>query len=701
VADYDNDITVGDLNQKFEQAKAARSVFEPGWMLNRAFFAGEQWVMWTGGTIRRVDIDKRRQPVTDNRITPVVTSRVARKTKTRPTFQATPQGADDSAIDATKVGEQVLENDWEALDLQPKTFEALLWADVCCDGFIKTFWDKTKGEKEMFLFVGDEPVRNPQDGTPLRASEIELLPEDLDPEVAQEIEARPIAQGDVCVEVMSVFEMFPDPLATSMEDLEWMIEEKVRSKEYVRRRYPTDIDGNPFEPQTDADVPSGITEGWGSTGQLYSGATALYQGVKVREYWCKPNSKHPNGWWAVWANDTLLAAEEPFDPMPYTKYASIEVPGRFWSQAVTSNLRGPQIELNTIRTQISENARRLGNPALLKSRQADVRYSGVPGEVIEYDSTVQDAIPSYLEPPSIPVYVENEIARIEKSIEEISGMHEVSRATVPAGVTAASAINLLQEADETRLGPEIHQMEKAMGTLGTKILKLRAKFNTDERLLMIAGEDSNWDILAFKGEMLGADPHVEVQAGSQMPQSKAAKQAAMTETLGLMLQYGVQIDERNLRKFLKEYQVGGLDRLFEGFTEDAKQVNRENRILSTEITPLPINNFDNHEFHIAEHTEYQKTSRYARLPDEVKMRFDEHVAAHRQYMVQMVDNQMAEEAKESDQQTQMEFKGIELEESLKSELEKQQAVLESDLTINEEAAKAAFNQEDRNGNSTA
>jgi hypothetical protein len=38
---------------------------------------------------------------------------------------------------------------------------------------------------------------------------------------------------------------------------------------------------------------------------------------------------------------------------------------------------------------------------------------------------------------------------------EISGIHDVSKAMVPTGVTAASAINLLQEADDTRLGPEI------------------------------------------------------------------------------------------------------------------------------------------------------------------------------------------------------------------------------------------------------
>ena len=660
------DTTVTDLNNRYEQAKTARLRFEPDWMLNRAFFEGEQWVLYSAGRLTAPYIDPRRQLVTDNRIKPVVTSRVARKAKNRPMFSATPQGADDKAIDAARIGERVLENDWDALHLHPKLFTSLLWADVCGNSFLKVYWDRTKGEKIQYLKGPDGQPLTDDYGRP-------LTPAQIDPSMMVDIQVGEIAQGDVCVEVKTPFEIFPDPLATDMTDCEWLIDETVRSVEHVRQHFQTDASGAAFDPHPDSDVPETPGQGWLQSGQLFSGATSGYKGVRVREYWCRPNSAHPNGWYAVWANDTLLVAEEPFDPMPYVKFNSTETPGRFWCRAITSDLRGPQQDLNTIRTQIKENARRLGNPALMKSRQANVRYQGVPGEEIEYDSTVQDPTPSYLSPPPIPVYVENEVERIEKSIEEISGMHEVSRATVPTGVTAASAINLLQEADETRIGPEIQQMEYALGQLGTKILKLRAEFNTDERLLKVAGEDGNWDITAFKGEMLGPDPHVEVQAGSQMPRSKAAKQAAMTEVLGLLVQYGVPVADRDMRRFLKDYEVGGLDRLFEGISEDAKQCNREHRILiEGTINPLPINTFDNHEFHIAEHTEFQKTHRYWRLPPDAQQRFNSHVMAHRAYMVQMVDGQVEQQSADA------------------TATAEQQASLEQQTNTMKEAAKAEF-----------
>jgi hypothetical protein len=657
------------LESLLNNAKTARQPYEADWYLNRAFFIGHQWVAYMGGAVVRPPrLDTNRQYVTDNRIKGIIISRVARKAKNRPSFSATPQSADDKAVDSARIGERILINDWEGQHLQPKLFTALMWADICCDGFIKVYWDSKAGQRFDALVGPDgQPIPGPS-GQIARPEDAEALAQMLPPEMLQQLQVTTINQGDVKNEVLSPFEFFPDPLATSMEDLEHCFEEKVRSLQYMKERYPMDVNGNEYDPVSDANIPLGVSEGYSPwTGQLFQGGSTHSGGVRCKEVRVKPCDRYPNGYMAIWANDTLLVQDDnPDDAMPYIKFASEEVPGRFWSGAVTNDLRGPQVDLNVIQTQIKENARRFGNPAIMCSRQAKVEYHGVPGERIDFDSTVMDAKPEYLIPPPMQAYIENQINRIEKSMEEISGLHEVSRATVPAGVTAASAINLLLEQDETRIGPEIQQVEFGLGQWGTKILKLRAKYNTDERIIKIAGEDGNWDVFAFKGDMLGEDPHVEVQAGSSMPRSKAAKQAAMTEVLQLVFQYGVPVDERNLRKFLKDYESGGLDRLFEGMTEDAKQVNRENRLLK-EGQQLQINTYDNHEFHVAEHTEEQKTSRYAQYPPEIKQLYDEHVMQHRQYLVQMQDMMAQNQAQAQDSQIEAEASAEQETEVVKAE----------------------------------
>lgn len=648
------DGSVADLQEKFRQAKGARQSFVGDWYLNSSYYAGNQWAYYQGGRIHPLSGSNGRSLVTDNRIMPVVTHRVARKVKNRPTFTCTPYAADDSDVEAARIGEKVLEVDWDSLDLQQKLFTAVLWADVACDGFWKIYWDSTIGERDDFLFAEGKPLYNPEDNTPLRATEQHLIP----PEALPFVEVKNVAVGDVCVEVISPFEVFPDPLATSLEDAEWIIEEKVRSLDYVRQRYPTDAEGNTFEPIADSDVGDDSTSPMNqiALSHLYSDYTN-YKGVKLYEYWCAPNVTHPRGKKCVWANDKLLEETEPTDAKPYVKFSSIEVPGRFWSQAITTHLRGPQEDLNKIRTQILENAKRIGNPSLLVSRQSNVEYHGIPGEKIKYDATMPDAAPSFLEPPNMAAYVENEVERIQKSIEEISGIHEVSKATVPSGVTAASAINLLQEQDDTRIGPEIQQLERALAMAGTKILKLRAEYNTDERTMRVAGEEGNWDIFAFKGAMLGADPQVEVQAGSAMPRSKAAKQAAMTEILGLIFQYGVPVDQRALRRYLKNYEAGALETLFGNLTEDESQVTREHRRM-TEGNEVPINpGIDDHEFHLQAHSEFAKSNRYDGLPPQVKALFEKHMNAHRTFQIEQVNLQLQKTQEEAAQAQQAEAEG--------------------------------------------
>src|SRR6185437_11901016 len=370
-----------------------------------------------------------------------------------------------------------------------------------------------------------------------------------------------IAAGDVNIETVSPFEMYFDPVALDIEDAEWCIQVAVKTPEWVKAHFNVDL-------ESDTDIAPGTAEGKVfSTGSATGGNGG--RGVKVSEYWSKPSSKYPNGRRVVWAKSKILLEEDnPYRELPYVMFKGIDVPGRFWPTSIVEQLREPQTELNKIRSQVTDSAQRTGNPALLAAKQANVQYEGVPGERIDYDDTVPNAIPSYLEPPSMPPYVLQQQERIEQAMQDISGQHEVSSAQVPAGVTAASAINLLQEADDTRLGPAIYDMEETLGIAGSRLLKLVAQYWTDERTVMIAGEDQAWNTILFRGAMLKENTHAEVQMGSAFPRSKAAKQAAIQDTLSLALQYSGPgaLNPRDLRKVLRDYEAGGLVKLFGDLT---------------------------------------------------------------------------------------------------------------------------------------
>lgn len=627
---YEESNTLSDLKELYEDAKNAREQFEPDWYLNMGFYEGYQWIFWNRGSLDLPKLEDDRVMMVDNRILPSVDSRVARKTKQRPTFTATPASADEADVRSAELGEPLLAEYWDKENLDNKWYRANKWAEICGAGFIKVYWDSTKGARNVYLFGPDGKVALDANGAPLSA-------DSLDPASVESmgLTTKTIAKGDLRYDVISPFEVFPDPLATELEECEFVIEKKIRSTGYIKERYGKDV-------QSDVDAPASIVSSRMIRNYAVDSGernSVAKRGVNVYEIWHKPCEKYPDGMSAVWTDQIILKEETlsnaPYDSCPYVMVQSDPVPGRFWPTCITTQLRGPQVELNKLLSQAIENLQRIGNPTLMQSRHSNVKWGGKPGERLFFESGTPDAVPRYLEPPEMPSYLQAQLERIETSITEITGIHEVSKASVPAGVTAASAINLLQEADDTRLGPEMTLNERALSHLGQKTVRLLAKWADDIRVLAIAGEEQDYDIVEWRGNMLKDNMNISVQAGSTIARSKAAKQATMQEVFDRMLQYGVEVDPRAMRKFFKEFEVGGLDKLVATINESELQVAREHMGFRQGVIN-DINEYDDDDYHIAAHEEFQRSLRHERLDIKTKKLIALHVSAHRERRAQAV-----------------------------------------------------------------
>lgn len=613
------------LNADFKQAEMARQPFEGTWLLNLAFVEGNQWLCWDHQRLVQPKLGKNRILITDNRIQPAVRKEVAKMTKSRPAWDLTPDSDDDGAIDGAKFGEMVVESKWDSMACQPKLRRALEWSRTCSAGFWKVTWDRSLGKgREVVVGPDGKVARNPQTNAPVDPSMLQQLP----PEVAQQLgAAQRVCQGDARIDVRSPFQVYPDPLADSMDECEKMFEKSVVSPVYLKGLYGVDL-------KPDSDASGGLVQAHLSRPGSRSNVAKV--GVLVYELWEKGNAVKPQGRHVVWtASKILLDEANPYlddeekSILPYVMFPGITVSGRFWPTSIVEQLRPIQVELNKVKSQIAENRNRIGNPSLMVSRQAEVKYHGVPGERVEYNDTTQNAIPSYLSAPEMPQYVQNEIQTMVDAIQEISSQHEVSSGTVPAGVTAAAAINLLQEQDDTVLGPAIDDMETALSRAGQMLLRLLATYYTDERLVLLSGEDGKFKALKFKGAMLsGQIAGLRVSEGSTAPRSKAARQAAMGEMFSLMIQYGIRFDQRALRKFFVSYDVGGLESLLGDLDADERKVNRENRLMYAGI-PVEVNSLvDNHEAEIAGHREEMKSDDFFKSDDATKGLFTEHLQAH-------------------------------------------------------------------------
>lgn len=620
------DSAIQELEKKLADSKAVRRQAESQMLLNLAYHAGKQWVAYDGTMLFEPQLEDWRAKPVDNRIRPTVRTEIARMTKTRPVWVGTPKDQSDEELAAARLREDVFVHYWKKLQLTRKLRMALMWSRVTGAGFLKIYWDSTLGGKmDVLLGPDGQVLKDPESGGPMKPELLETFVQAMG-EAPEGIKPKRIGMGDVRVGLRTPFEIYPDDLATEEgidESCEWLIEESVHSVAHVAEHFGEEL-------------PADASASFGATESRMPSALGLRRddgrktGVKLREFWALPSSEHPRGKWCVWAGEKLLKEDDiPYPKLPYVMFSGSPVPGRFWPDTIVTDQVPQQTSLNKREAQVEENAERIGNPPLVRSAATDdVEWHGLPGEELVFqDQGTPGSIPQFLAVPELPMYVREDIDRRIAAMREIAGHYEISSGGVPAGVTAAAAINLLLEQNDTVLAPDIGDMEDALTGLGQRLLSMLHAYADDERMIRIAGDDGAWDVRAFKGKDLRDCEEDGIQVGSGIPQSKAAKQAALQEVLNMFAQAGVPLNERDLRKVMQEYEVGGLEKFFASIGRDERQITRENQRLANG-EPLEINTYDDDELHIMGHQDFQKSSRYDALPDPIKAGFETHVQKH-------------------------------------------------------------------------
>jgi hypothetical protein len=651
------DSTIADLDELLDASRQVRRHFEPQWILNIAMYLGKQWIkVDAAGMLFDVNLGEGQTTLVDNRIRKNVRVNIAKQTKQRPNWVGVPKDPSDEEIQRARLRSIVFEHYWRELNARRKLRSALWYRDTCGAGFWKVLWDQTAGEKTLVLArPGGGPVLVDEHGRPMTPETLQGAP--VDPVALGQVEPREIATGDVSLELRSPFEMLPDDLATEegLETCEHIGEEAIHKIEDLRRRYPdADLEGE--RPGS-----AGIMESRfpGLSNMLKHGRTNPRnkggRGVKVREIWTK--DKH-----CVWtANGTMLLEEDnPYPFKPYVMFGGLPS-GRFWTDAPVTDQVSPQVELNKTSSQIADNAERFGNPARLIASEAQVDdWQGLPGEEVVFQQVTGNPaydMPSYLSGPEMPAYVQNRIPQIIEALNNASSQQEVAQGTVPEGVTAASAISMLLEANDTVLGPEIEEMGDALVEGGRMILWYLRSFAKTERMARIAGDESMWDIYAFQGEKLGDADADEVEVGSTITSSAAMQQESIRNMLNLLIQNGQVPPPRELRRLMRALNVGGMDNFFATIGRVQRFVSEEHRrMMSGEMLgqgqvdpvtqqPITTNSFDDDQTHLEEHQDYQMSASYQeaiRKPggQVIAQLFEAHTAEHRAKL-QAAANQQA------------------------------------------------------------
>lgn len=573
------------------RSSANRIAHEGIWMTNIAYALGYDGLTFNTSSrqfqpVNRSSAFLRKNRLHVNKILPTLQNRLARLCKNPPKFDVLPESNSTEDKEAARLSLQIISALWEKKEVNKKRIPLYMWVQQCGHAWIKTYWDPALGQ------LMTDPMT-----------------EELDYE------------GDVDIGIRSPFEIFPDPMAKTEDDLEFLIEAKVRRLDYFKTRYPEKgalvkeegawLLSAQFEQRINSLNARGPSQG-GTQESLKHSAIEL---VKYE----KRSLKYPNGRMIVVANGILLEDKElPIGEIPFAKFDDVVIGGKFYSEAIVTHLRPVQDQYNeTVRR------RAQWTRTLLSGKYTAARGSGLQqesmndesGEIVYFDpvpTSPDGGRPQPLAIPNIPQWAYMEEDKLTAQMNDISGISEVSRGTLPSASIPAIGMQLLTEQDDTRIGVMTEQHESAWARVSSHMLKFVEKNYIMPRKIKIAGPNLQYTIKEITGQQISGNTDVKVIRGSTLPGSKTLKRQEILNAYNQGL-LGDPQDPKVKEKVLSALEFGDVAEVWQDHALDMSQIKRglESLQAGIEITP---SEFDNQALWLVELNRLRKGDKFDELP---------------------------------------------------------------------------------------
>lgn len=586
------------LYEDFYARQRERKMIEKQWELNLNYLAGRQYCEISArGEVEEEDKYYFWQDRgCYNHIAPIMDSRVARLTRVRPVMSVRASGSEEGDLKTAKLTTSVLNSTYQRLGLDDAIFRATVWSETCGTAFYKVVWNNDGGG------------------------------------VAGEKDGKKIYEGDVSVEVVSPFEIFPDSLCSeSVDELDSLIHAKAVRVEDIYRTYGVRVVGG------DVDV--------FTLGGAADGKGVLHDSALVIEKYERPSEEFPDGRLIVVADKKILhIGELPFvngkdgrRDFPFIRQTSIAQAGAFFGSSMVERLIPVQRAYNAVKNRKQEYLNRLSMGVITVEDGSvdtdDLAEEGLsPGKIIVYRQGSNP--PSVMGTGNVPNDLSYEEDRLLNEFILISGVSEFSRSSNVSGIVSSGvALQLLIEQEDSRMTASGESVRAAVKLMAQHIIRLFRQFATGKRLMKSAGDTGKVEMFYFKASDLSSDD-VVFDTENELSFTPAQKKSAVYDLLktGLLSDETGKMSERTKTKVLEMLGFGSIDNARDLEKLHVNKAETEN--LNGFLQPLEADEYDDHELHASEHTRFllSSDSEDVRNDPERKRNALAHLRAHREML---------------------------------------------------------------------
>ena len=555
--------------------EATRHVIGPlqQYWLNHAFVRGLQWLRWNTAVTRLSEQveDRDRIQAVFNKMRANQRTIISNLTQRTLSFEVTPTGPDDESVRAARLGEAILR-------------------------------DLHRGQRW-------EVIREEHMQATCKGGTAALIVE-IDPD-----------SGLPTVKPLSLAEFVVEAGSRNAETARWAI--KV---EAVPPKVGKNIFSLAKEPPSDAH--SGLApfqhkilhQSWGSN----SNVPEL---TKVLTYYERPMGKSKGGFQVIVDGKVIQKGKWPYpfeDRLPIAVSRETVEENQWWGTTYMDDVRKVQVILNGIWSGIAEHAKELGTIRALFPASAEPFVEEMvdkPGFQPWPDGV---ELPEYLEQPRLQNWYEAVLDRASMMIDDIMGVHDVSRGLAPPNIESGSGLSILAEKDASPTGRLIKETARCWQEVAQMALQVYQTTQTKERTIVI---DAGFGPERFPHR--GADLSAEFEVNVPQEEIEPRSRIGMIQQADKMLQMGLI---QSPAQYIRIAELPGAENLIAGISPQIAKAKRENSELARgEISNPEWHKQDDHDVHIEEHQAFMSTKRWELLPEELQKLFTNHVQMHKNF----------------------------------------------------------------------
>ena len=335
--------------------------------------------------------------------------------------------------------------------------------------------------------------------------------------------------GNISIKPVDPFNIFPDPLAESIDNSEFLVYATYRNANQIKQQFPEKASAIEGSRITMSEL----------VAERDNNDTQDANQVLILEMWCRDwttmdetvegekKLKYPKGRVITCLPELGILLSDKKNPykdgkFPFVLMKNYDIPFEFWGVGEVEQIMSPQHYVNELTNQIIDNAKNTANMQWIIDKNSGIgqgKLTNRPGLVIRKTPGSEVRRDT---PPAMPNYVREQIEVLKKDIQDISGVFDSLKGEQQGSITAASAILALQEASQARIRLKIKLMEASLSELAQIVYSRMQQFWKLDRWVRITDVEGNPSFREIGAQVLSNDYDLKVMAGSTMPVNRNA-----------------------------------------------------------------------------------------------------------------------------------------------------------------------------------